>query len=296
MNLSLRQLRAFVAVVRAGSFNHAASSLHLTQAAVSHLVRDLEDVVGARLLERTTRTVRLSKAGDIFLPHAERVLASLQGAELCASDLRQGRAGDVLIAATHLLSSVKLPAPMAAFQAAQPETRVRLLDRSADALVGLVADGTVDMALGPERPVSPDVVAETVFVDDLMLVCSPRHRLAGRERVAWRDLQGETFIVSGAGGALRTMLEIDFVVRMEPVIEVEHFSTAMALVGADRGITVATAYVRPYLELHSLWMAALLEPAVRRRIMLYRHAERTWMPAAQNFAAFLRDLLQAPAS
>lgn len=291
MNMSLRQLRAFVTVARAGSFIHAAASLNLTQAAVSHLVRDLEGVVGVRLLERTTRSVRLSRAGAIFLPHAECVLGTLGSAELCAMDLRRGRTGEVRIAGTHLLCSVKLPGPIAAYQEAHPGTRISLLDRGPDELGDLVANGVVDIALGPERPVSPHVIAELAFADELMFVCAAHHRLAARAHVRWADLAGETFVMAGRGAALRTMQDIQYAVAIRPVVEVEHFTTALALVGAGQGIGASTAYVRPYLAIHGLRMLPLREPRVLRRIMLYRHAEREPTPVARNVTAYLRECL-----
>ena len=294
MNVTLRQLRAFVSVARLGSFVHAATPMFLTQAALSHLIRELESSVGVRLLDRTTRSVRLSKAGEIYLPYAERVLSDMAGAALCAKDLRDGKLGSVRVAATHLLSSMKLPAQIAAYRTIQPDTRLILVDASADTLISQIAHGDVDLALGPERPLTEDVVAEHVFSDDLMLVCAAQHRLAALTSVPWQSLAQESFIVAGPGAALRTMLDIHFALTIEPEIEVEHFTTALALAAAGQGITVTTAYVRPFLALHDLRMIPLVEPGVRRRIMLYRHASRALSPAAEKFSAFLLQQLAEP--
>ncbi|MGB3071556.1 MAG: LysR family transcriptional regulator [Ottowia sp.] len=293
MNVTFRQLRAFSHVARLGSFSHAAESLSLTSGALSHLIRDLEAEVGVRLFERTTRSVGLSKAGEIYLPHAERVLNELAAAALCAKDLREGKSGSVRIAATHLLAAIKLPSLMVAYQASFPETRLVLRDAKPDVLIELVASGEVDLALGPERPVPDTVISEEVFSDDLMLICGNQHRLAARASVAWDELANESFIVIGDGAAVRTMVDINFKVLIEPSMQVDQFTTGIALVAAGQGIMLSTAYVGPFLKEHALRLIPLVNPSVRRRIMLFRHAAKLPSPAADRFAGFLQARLAA---
>lgn len=294
MNVTVRQLRAFVAVARLGSFVHAAESLFLTQAALSHLVRQLESGVGVRLLDRTTRSVQLSRAGEAYLPHAERVLADLLAAERCSQDLRQGKLGSVRIAATHVLSATVIPKLIARYEQTHLETRLNLVDTTADALSTLVALGQVDLALGPEREPVEQVSSEVAFTDDLVLVVPRGHRLAGLPAVPWNALAQERLIMAGRGAALRTMIDIHYAFRIEPAIEVQHFTTSIALVAAGQGVLVASTFFRPFLPLYDLVMLSLVEPRVQRNYLLYRHEARTLTPAAESFRQFLLEQLAGP--
>ncbi len=291
MNVSLRQLQAFVAVVQFGSFVQAARSMALTQAALSHLVRELEGASGIRLLHRTTRSVQLSKEGEIFLPYVQRVLAGLDSAALCASALRDGKLGVVRIATTHLLAATRLPPLIVAYQAQKPGIQIVLSDVAADDVITRVGAGHADLALGPERPAPEDMVAQHVFSDRLMLVCSPRYRLASRQQVRWQELANEPLIMSGQGVALRMMADLNYTMKFEATRYVEHFTTLLALVANDQGVGVSTTYVSPFLPMYGLRMIPLVGPVVRRRVMLYSNAAHASSAAAEDFSVFLMQQL-----
>ncbi len=109
MNVSLRQLRAFVAVAELESFTGAAQQLHITQSALSLMIKDLESELGIRLLDRTTRSVRLAEAGHAFLPLVVGVLEDLERAIESVADLRDLKRGVARIAAPQLMSLTLLP-------------------------------------------------------------------------------------------------------------------------------------------------------------------------------------------
>src|SRR5689334_11913980 len=120
MNVSLRQLRAFVAVCDTGSFTGAARQLHITQSALSLLIKDLETELGIRLLERTTRNVRLSEAGASFRPLVNGVLQDLERAIASVADLRDLKRGVARIAAPQLMSLTLLPQVLPTHRARHP--------------------------------------------------------------------------------------------------------------------------------------------------------------------------------
>src|SRR5690606_24676409 len=126
--LTLRQLRAFVAVAEAGSFTAAARTLHLTQSALSVLVRELEREMGVQLLDRHTRQVLLTEAGREFLPSAQRLLAELAGAVAGVTDLRDKKKGVLRLAAPQLMACAFMPPVIAAYRARYPDVEVRLAD------------------------------------------------------------------------------------------------------------------------------------------------------------------------
>src|SRR4051812_1918623 len=128
MDVTLRQLRAYVAVLEASSFSEAAKVMHLSQAALSGLIKELENRVGVRLLDRTTRKVSASAVGETFAPMARRVLSSLDEALDNLTNLKELRRGLVRVAAPETLSCTLLPELIAGYNNSPPGVDVRFDD------------------------------------------------------------------------------------------------------------------------------------------------------------------------
>src|SRR5947208_11874097 len=121
MNVTLRQLRAFSAVAELGSFTEAANRLHVTQAATSVLVRELENELGVRVLDRHTRRVVLSDAGRDLWPHVQRVLNELEDAMQSVGSLRDKKKGLLKIAAPQLMACTLMPRVIAGYRVKFPD-------------------------------------------------------------------------------------------------------------------------------------------------------------------------------
>ena len=148
MNLSTRQMRAFLQVARMGNFTRAAEQAHITQAGLSILIREMEKQLGCRLFDRTTRVVSLTPAGRRLLPVVERLVTDLDDV---AAEL--GAEGDAArqtlrIAATPLVSSHLLPQVFTTFRAAHPQVSLRLFDADLRDVEAMVAAGDADVGLG----------------------------------------------------------------------------------------------------------------------------------------------------
>jgi DNA-binding transcriptional LysR family regulator len=148
MNLSTRQMRAFLQVARMGNFTRAAEQAHITQAGLSILIREMERQLGCRLFDRTTRVVSLTPAGRRLLPVVERLVTDLDDV---AAEL--GAEGDAArqtlrIAATPLVSSHLLPQVFTTFRAAHPQVSLRLFDADLRDVEAMVAAGDADVGLG----------------------------------------------------------------------------------------------------------------------------------------------------
>ena len=148
MNLSTRQMRAFLQVARLGNFTRAAEQAHITQAGLSILIREMEKQLGCRLFDRTTRVVGLTPAGRRLLPVVERLVtdhddvAAQLGAEGDAA--RQ----TLRIAATPLVSSHLLPQVFTTFRQSHPQVSLRLFDADLRDVEAMVAAGDADVGLG----------------------------------------------------------------------------------------------------------------------------------------------------
>src|SRR6516225_4890745 len=147
--MELRQLAYFDAVVRHGSFTKAAQRLHVAQPAVSAQIRRLETELGTTLLERTTRRVALTHAGELFLSRARQALAQVDAARGDLAELSAVRRGRVRIGATQVLGSLDLPASMASFRRRYPGVSLALHTGLIAKLLGMLDAGVVDLIVGP---------------------------------------------------------------------------------------------------------------------------------------------------
>lgn len=295
-NLSLKQLRAFVSVAEANSFTAAASMLNLTQSAVSLLIRELESELGLKLLDRTTRSVRMTDAGAELYPVAARVLQDLGAAVAGSRELTALRRGRVRFACSPLQSSLFLPRAISAFTAQYPHISIVLRDSPGGEIVDLVASGEVDLALGVATVDSPFISSETLANDDLLLIYPRSYHWSARKQRSWKDLAPHPFIALGKYNTTRYLVDHHAAlagVRLEPSYEVAFVWTAIGLVAADLGISLIPGYARSIVQKYpEVAMQAFEAHHIQRPISLLQRRQRTLSPAAATFADFLRDFVQ----
>jgi LysR family transcriptional regulator, carnitine catabolism transcriptional activator len=295
MNVTLKQVRAFLAVAQVGSFTGAASRLHLTQSAVSVLISELELVFGLRLFDRTTRLVQLTEAGREFQPVAAKVLAELQGAISSSRELAAQKRGRVTIAATPVMSSLLLPSAIARYAQLQPGISVVLHDALFGQIQPKVRDGEVDFGIGTFERSAREFVAEPLMTDTLVLACPASHPLAARRRVTWRELSGHAFIAlthDNPVGQLinETLGKADVDIR--PTYEVAHLWTVVSMVDAGLGVAVLPSYANPIAQRYRIRTVSLVEPTIHRETSFLARRGFTLSPAAQGFRIFLKDYVR----
>ena len=149
MDVTLRQLRAYLAVLEAASFSEAAKTMHLSQAALSGLIKELENRMGVRLLDRTTRSVSRSVVGEAFEPMVRRVLANLDEALESVTSLKELRRGLVRVAAPETLSCTLLPELIASYNSRHPGVDVRFDDVPIQQVLAGLQNGSTDIGFGP---------------------------------------------------------------------------------------------------------------------------------------------------
>src|SRR5918992_4800693 len=146
MNISSRQLKAFLLTARHQSFSRAAEQLHITQSGMSMLVRELEDQLGFRLFDRTTRRVTLTEFGTRFLPSAERSLEQLENAVSRIGESANEVKHRLAIGSTPLIASKLLPPAIGAYAARHPDVHIVLHDGERSRLAAMVRAGKLDVA------------------------------------------------------------------------------------------------------------------------------------------------------
>jgi DNA-binding transcriptional LysR family regulator len=293
--ISVRQVEVFVAVAETNSFTATAARLGLTVQAVSQQVAELESLVGFRLFDRTTRKVALSGSGRDFLGPAATLLRHARAAESAADDVRHRASGVVRIGAPLVLASVVLPRAIREYAQMRPKVVIRIRDVAVDALVGTVASGDVDLAIGPDRASEDEVVAEPLFDSAWVLWCAADHALArNRGPIRWADLRDVPLVAAGRDherNVAQMQLSAPEGVRVTPVDVVDNISTALGIAAQGLSATLAPAYVGVLADLFGLQMRRVVDPETVRKVCLYCSAVRTLSPAADGFAEFLSGWL-----
>jgi DNA-binding transcriptional LysR family regulator len=199
---TVRQLQVFVAAAKSQSFARTAETLHLTPAAVSFQIRQLEALVGFALFERIGKTVSLSEAGRSLLGYAEVVMMALREAEQTMLGLKSGEAGRLSLG---LVSTAKYVVPhiLARFQSMHPAVSIRLLDGNRSEVLQWLANGDVELAVMGRPPDAFAVDMHPFAPHPTVLIAAPSNPLSLRRALRIADLAGEPFILREEGSGTR---------------------------------------------------------------------------------------------
>lgn len=284
--VTLKQLRALLAVARTNSFTLAAEQLSITQSAMSGLIRELESTLDVRLVDRSPRRVALSRAGRSVQPILARIVDELDRVLSELVDIERRQTGPVRIAVPQLLASTLLP-EFVAFHARQhPEVSIRIVDCAAEGVLPRVIAGEVELGIAPERDGGSLLSASTLFELPFAAVLPFDHPLAQRAEIRWSDLFRYPFITVRGQLAERPATELK--ADQAPAIEVAYMSTALGMVRNGLGVTACIPYAVPPLP-ERLVMRPLCEPEIKRRYCLFSHRGAKHPPAAAIVANALVD-------
>jgi DNA-binding transcriptional LysR family regulator len=295
MNPTLRQMRAFVALAKTGNFTLAAQAMHVTQSALSGLIKELEQTLGAKVVDRSTRRALLTDIGKELYPLFSQMIDDLDGALANVADHTRLKKGIVRIAAPQLLSCTLMPEAIAAYRARYPDIEVRLGDTGVESVVNRVLSGEADIGIGPEREPAPPLDARMLFEMPFALVFPKGHELEKQARVTWKDVARYP-LISLQGQFTERLLD-DMHASMhapsvKPANEVTFMTTALAMAAAGLGVTVCMPYAAPLAALYGLVMRQLEEPVLTRRFFLYMRPGRSLSPAAESFIDFLDGFVE----
>jgi len=295
MRPTLRQIECFQAVVELTNFSRAAERVNTTQANLSHTIRDLETVLGARLFDRTTRRVSLTEAGRAFAEGALAGLAEIDRAAEYVRDLRLLRRGQVNIAAPPLLSTTVIPRLIQVVAEQHPNILIRLDDVGPEVVVEQVRSGKCDLGVGTFSSNEADLDGQSALHDQLMIFASPSHEFAGLKQVLWAALASQPIITLTRKSNIRLLTEMGFEqagLILRPVHEVNQVHTALSLVECNAGIAVLPAYAFTALKGRGIIARPLIEPTIAREVRLITPRDRELSPATVCVRASLRHLLR----
>ncbi|MBN3804874.1 LysR family transcriptional regulator [Paraburkholderia sp. Ac-20336] len=292
MNVTLRQLRVFIEVARLQSFSRAGDEIGLTQSAVSRCVRELESEIGLKLIDRTTREVQLTDVGGNLVSSVSRLLADLDDALREIREIGEQRRGRVVVAASPTVACRLMPRVVASCVQQFPYVTLGLRDDVQSDVMRKVKSGEVDFGviIGPFT--DDDLLSETLMTDSFCVVSRNDHRLAARNQVAWRDLDGERLVMLDYASGSRPIIDAvmqEQGVNASVVQELGHSATVFGLVEAGVGISVLPWLALPLPAGASL-VARALVPRAERRVELVRRRDRSLSPAAEAVWNLIRQL------
>ncbi|MCC5810159.1 MAG: LysR family transcriptional regulator [Ectothiorhodospiraceae bacterium] len=243
MALTFRQLRYFLVLSEELHFGRAAKRLHISQPPLSASLKQLEDDLGARLLDRSGKQVVLTPAGELFRQQAGRLLNQLGDARDMVRRLGEASAGRLRVGFTPTMLFRKLPDMLAAFRQQYPDVELQLIEHNSAGQLEALALGRIDVGFIHALPL-PDSVASLTIAEEPFVCCLPSgHTLAARERIALEELADAPLVMFSRSLAAHYHDRIMSLFRMvgaEPLVrhEVSQWLTIVAMVANGMGVAL----------------------------------------------------------
>ena len=289
--MSARDLRAFLAVAETRSFSQAAQQMHLSQSALSTLIGRLETAIGARLFDRTTRSVALTAAGEVLAGQAGQLLADIERTVVAVRDVTALRRGRVRLAALPSLAARIVPRLFRQFAARYPEIDLALADTLSEPAFALVREGRVDFAITAANPAYGDLDYIPLTTDSFVLLAAHGHPLGGSSgSVRLIDTLAFAHISMSRHTSVRQYVDAAALrhgVGFHPAFEIDHLATIGAMVAEQLGVAALPAMAADVIDASGLTRRALADPEIRRSIGVVKRREGALSPAAQALLALL---------
>jgi LysR family transcriptional regulator, transcription activator of glutamate synthase operon len=295
--MDLRQLRYLVALAEEQHFTRAAAREHVAQPALSQQIRRLEDELGVPLVERTTRHVEITGAGNLLVARARRILAEVDAAQAELLALKGLETGRVNVGTMHTMGPIDVSLALAIFHQRHPGIELAVREEASEELAELIRNDVLDLAFlsVTERVESHGLGLHQLVSEELVVVLPPRHQLARRRRLRMAELRDEEFISYRAGARLRELLFVaGREAGFEPRVTLESNESQRIRRLVSRGMGVA---ILPRSDAvgtgADVAVAALSDPPLARDITLAWRRERRQPPAVAAFLALSRSIFAA---
>jgi len=268
VDLEIKHLRLVSAIARAGSVTRAGDVLNLSQSALSHQLRDIEDRLGTPLFHRVGKRMVLTPAGDSLLRAAIQVLDIVERTEHEIRSAGRTDAGRLRITTQCYTAYHWLPGLLKEYRLRHPHVEVQVDADATPRPIKSLLDGRIDLAIMSDRVRDRRLATRPLFEDELLVIMAPNHRLAGRAVVEPHDLADETVIIypPKEESTLLQRVLIPAGVTPRALQQVQLSEAIVELVKAGLGVaTMARWAVDPYVRVGALRTARLTRKGFRRR-------------------------------
>ena len=285
INFDLNDLLAFRAVADLSNFRRAAEAVHISQPAFSRRIDKLEQALGVRLLDRTTRRVSLTGVGRDFARKVEQLLDELDNTLLGIRGVAATRMGEVTIACVPSTVYYFLPQVIRRYHERYPKIRVKVFDASANEVLAAVARSEADFGLNFMGGQETDIEFKPLLEERFVAACRRDHPMARKRQVTWGDLAAYDYISVSKSSGNRLLLDqalAHVAGRPQSIYEAQHVTTMLGLVEAGLGVAAVPSMAMPGADHPLLVSVPLSEPVVTRRVGLIRRKGRSLSPSAQQ--------------
>ena len=293
LSWNTRELDVFLTLADTLSFRRTAEQVHLSQPAVSSLISRLEDTLGVRLFDRTTRSVILTGPGHVFVEQARLLRDQSNAAVLAVRNVANLQVGQVVLAALPSLAATVVPAAIARFAAQYPAIKLQIVDTLSGPAFDLVRAGQVEFALTAANPAYADLDYTPLASDGFVLLIPSSHALAANTApLKWADVADLVHISMPLPSSVRQYADAALLsqrVRFSPRYEVEHLATINAMVSAGLGVAALPELAAAVASDAGWVRRRLLDPDLPPPMGLVPRRGRSLSPASAAMVAFLRE-------
>jgi DNA-binding transcriptional LysR family regulator len=291
--MELRQLRYLVALADEQSFTRAAEREHIAQPALSQQIQKLEQELGIPLVERTTRRVQITDAGNLLVARARRVLTELESARQELDRVRGIQTGHVVVGAMNTMGPVDITLVLGRFHQLHPHVELVVRESNSDELAEMLRVDALDLAFlsVTERVESHGLALHQILMEELIVVLPNDHPLAGQEEIRMVELSREDFISYREGARLRELLDgaaADAGFEPRIILESNESRRIRRLVARGLGIAILPRSHAVGTS-DAIATARLVEPSLARDITIAWRAGRRLPPAVAEFLSLARD-------
>ncbi len=289
--MNLNQLRVFHAVAQAGSITAAAQALKVSQPAVSKQLGELENALGALLVDRLPRGVRLTAAGRGLAEHAARIFAIELTAQTELAALLGGTRGQLAVGASTTIGSYLVPRVFGAFQRRHPAVELELQIGNTAAVHDLVRQDRVELGLTEGLVTDDDLTAQVFDQDEMVAITAPADPLLARVSLTAKELVAQRFVMRERGSGTREVIEAALARKrlvVEPVMSLGSTEAVKNAVASGLGVAIVSRLaVDLELASGSLRLIEVSDLRIRRALHLVEQRGKSRSPAARHFIELL---------
>jgi LysR family transcriptional regulator, transcriptional activator of the cysJI operon len=289
--MELDQLKLFADLVREQSFTKVAEKNFLTQPAVSLRIRNLEEELGTRLLERTTRKVLVTEEGRILYEYARDILSKAEEVKTVLLERQDKIVGSVRLATVHSIGLHELPAYLKRYIRNYPQVVLHIDYHTGDVVHRMVQDGDVDLGIVAYPEPKPNLIVLPFLEDELVAICNEEHAFAGRETIPLQELHDQPFIAFDEG--IPTRKAIDAVlarrhIRVNIKMQCDNIEILKRMVEVGLGVSIVPRFsVQNEVEQRLLHCLTISDYCFKRPLALIHRKGKSLSRPMQAFIDIL---------
>jgi DNA-binding transcriptional LysR family regulator len=293
--MNIHQVHIFNIAAKTLSVTKTAKKMHLSQPSVSIQIKDLEDSLNVRLFERINRKITLTDAGQVFYTYSEKLLNLIDEINAVMNEFSSGDVGKLVLGTSNTIGIYVLPKYLGFFKEMFPKAEISMMILNRQEALEQCISGELNFAFLQDPPKHPDLHAEFFMKDELVIVCSPKHRWAGKDHLTIKMLtsEPEQIILREEGSGTRGLIEYvlkRYGIERNVTMELSSSEGIKRAVEANLGVAVLSKNViKTELKNKSLVAIDIKDLNTKRDFYIVHNKKRKFMPLMEKFYEFILE-------